>query len=113
MKVSVKNIPKKKVVTKKVTQTHNLPIYGPTPGSVQNSPEIKASLDAISKAIAGQNIPESNKAAIKTNHEDLVRIITENMNAVMAELKKDRVIQVDVKRGRSGLIENLTFKSID
>lgn len=115
MKVSAKNIPKKKTEVKQVTQTRNLPIYGPTPGALQNSPEMMAKLDEISKTLAAQKpiIPESNKAEIKTNHEDLVRIITENMNAVMAKLKEDRVIQVDVKRNRSGLIESLTFKSIE
>ncbi len=115
MKVSAKNIPKTEKVKKQVAQVHNLPVYGPSPGSMQNSPEMMAKLEEILKTTSAQKpiIPESNKAAIKTNHEDLVKMITENMTAVMAKLNKDRVVHVDVKRGRSGLIESLTFKSTE
>ena len=115
MRKSQNDIPKKKKVIKLPAPKADYSIPKFNLNSKQDNTEIKTWIDEIVKTIEGQKqiIPESNKAEIKTNHEDLVRIITEKMNTVMEKLGKDRVTQVDVKRDRSGLIESLTFKSIE
>ncbi len=119
MKIIKKRRDELKTKPKQVsTVVTNPSIMGPMFPQSQNNIEIIDKLNDISKIVTNQkpiidvSDKTNNEDLVKANHEDLVKIITKNMNAVMAELKKDRVIQADVKRGKSGLIESLTFKSV-
>lgn len=113
MKVSVKNITKKSEVKKKPVVNYSSPVIHP---KIDNS-EVIALVNNLSELIKNQKPVDNseinkNISSAAENHSKLVVVLEEKMDAILKAVEK-KTIQVDIKRNRSGLMESLTFKSIE
>ncbi len=121
MKVSTKDIPKKPKVKKKPPVNYSAPSMGPLlPQKVDNS-EVIASVNNLAELIKSKKPADNSEinknissAAEKAteNHSKLAIVLEEKMDAILKAVEK-KTVRVDIKRDRSGLMESLTFKSIE